>query len=1224
MYRNYTKILCNRPRYVPKLLIMMKLVTIMLLVSFVQVSAASFGQSITVKEKRVTLEKIIKELKKQAGYDVLLSTSKIKSNTLVNAGFNNAPVESVMERILSGKDLTYTIEDKTILIKPKERSFIDKVADYFAAIKITGVVKGKADGLPMPGVSVTIKGTNNTVITNDKGEYQITAPEDAVLVFRYIGYKTHEVSVSGRSKIDVSIEEDASELKEVNIVSTGFQNINKKLFTGAATALKGSDVKQDGITDVSRMLEGRVAGVSVQNVSGTFGAAPKIRVRGATSITGENKPLWVVDGVILEDVVNISNEQLSSGDISTLIGSSVAGINADDIESFNILKDAAATAQYGARAMNGVVVITTKKGRIGKPLVSYIGNFSTYLKPSYSDYNIMNSADQMSVYSELSRKGWLNHSDASRAADGGVFTKMYQLINTYDASSGQFGLANTPEARNAFLSRYALANTDWFDVLFKNSLMQEHGISVSSGTDKSQLYFSTSYLNDNGWAEGNNVERYTANVNALFNLSEKLTLNFITTGSIRNQKAPGTLGRVSNPVEGKYSRDFDINPFSYALNTSRTLTAFDENGKRESFTRNFADFNILNELENNTLELSMLDFKLQGGMGYKFAKNLKYDFLASMRYVKSGNEHKVRENSNMANAYRANGDSYIQDNNRFLFRDPEHPELQPVVVLPYGGFYNTTDDFLKSYMVRNSLEYDKEINGKHLINVYAFQEMRLANRQTRSMIGYGYQYDKGGVPFIDPNIVRQAILNNLNYFSMNHRYDRFAAFMTRAAYSYDGKYSINATGRYDGSNQLGNSATARWLPTWNISGAWNIDREEFYQRQSGLNKILNRATVRATYGLTASLGSATNSALVLRNASALRPYSNETESVMNIEYIENSGLTWEKQYETNIGLDLGFFKDKLNLTVDLYNRNGFDLISPLRTSGIGGQYLTTANYADMNSKGIEVTISGPIIKTKDWGWRSNLNFGYNENKVTKLSSPQSIFNLVTADGGPQEGFPYRGLYSIDFVGLNHDTGIPEFINEKGEKSGDVYLQSLDTKYLKYEGPTDPRLTGGFFNAINYKSFTFTSLFTFSAGNKIRLNPVFATSYSDLDAMPNEFKDRWTLPGDELKTNIPSILDIEAANAISGTYPYNNYNYSTARVADGGFIRLKQISLSYNLPNKVLKYLGANNASISAVANNFWLIYSDKKLKGQDPEFFASGGVALPIPKQYTLSLKIGF
>src|ERR1700712_5984326 len=195
------------------------------------------------------------------------------------------------------------------------------------------------------------------------------------------------------------------------------------------------------------MLEGRAAGVAIQNVSSTFGSAPKVRIRGATSITGDNKPLWVVDGVVLEDIVNLSNDQLSSGDASTLLGSSVAGINANDIETFDILKDASATALYGARAMNGVIVITTKKGKAGKTNISYTGNFNTQLKPSYNNFDIMNSADQMSVYAELERKGYLDFSSISNRADAGVYGKMADLINTVNPD-GTFALANTPEARS--------------------------------------------------------------------------------------------------------------------------------------------------------------------------------------------------------------------------------------------------------------------------------------------------------------------------------------------------------------------------------------------------------------------------------------------------------------------------------------------------------------------------------------------------------------------------------------------------------------------------------------------------------------------------------------------------------------------------------------------------------------------------------------------------------
>src|SRR5690606_1580625 len=343
----------------------------------------------------------------------------------------------------------------------------------------------------------------------------------------------------------------------------------------------------------------------VQNVSGTFGAAPKIRVRGATSLSGENKPLWVVDGIILEDLVNISNEALSTGDANTLIGSSVAGLNPDDIESFTILKDAAATAMYGARAMNGVIVVTTKKGRNtdGAAQVNYSGNLTTYLKPTYDQFDIMNSAEQMSILIEMDNKGFFNHSAVSRARTGGIFYKMYNEMYKYDESSGEFGLENTREAKLQFLERYAKANTDWFDVLFKNSLLQDHSVSVSTGSAKSQTYLSTSFIHDSGQTLGDNVRRYTANLRNNMRFSDKFTAEILVNGSIRDQRAPGTLTRESDPVYGKYSRDSDINPYSYALNTSRVITPYDEQGNLEYLTRNYAPFNILNELNTNYLHM---------------------------------------------------------------------------------------------------------------------------------------------------------------------------------------------------------------------------------------------------------------------------------------------------------------------------------------------------------------------------------------------------------------------------------------------------------------------------------------------------------------------------------------------------------------------------------------------------------------------------------------------
>jgi hypothetical protein len=341
--------------------------------------------------------------------------------------------------------------------------------------------------------------------------------------------------------------------------------------------------------------------------------------------------------------------------------------------------------------------------------------------------------------------------------------------------------------------------------------------------------------------------------------------------------------------------------------------------------------------------------------------------------------------------------------------------------------------------------------------------------------------------------------------------------------------------------------------------------------------------------------------------------------------LENSDLTWEKNYQTNIGLDAGLFKGRMNMSLDVYQRKSFDLISQIKTGGIGGEPIKAANYADMDAHGAEVLIGGQIFRKRDWGWKTNLTFGYTSTKITNAKNQPIIFDLVKAEGGNTAGYPVNSLFSIRYNSLDHITGVPTFVNEKGEISPNVYLQDEDISNLVFEGPVDPKFTGGFSNTFNYKAFSLNIFITYQAGNKIRLYPAFKTSYTDFDAMPKEFLDRWVMPGDELVTNVPSVLDAYARYLVnaSGASPYNNYNYSTERVADGGFVRLKTVSLTYNLSQNALKKIGFNSLSITAVSSNPWLIYADPKLKGQDPEFFNTGGVAQPIQKQFTLSIKAG-
>lgn len=1179
------------------------------------------------KGKPERLENYLKKIEQTYKISFVYDASEISKTMVLDVPEKLGSITESLDQ-LKQKNIGYRQVGNQVILKVQTPAVITPIK---RDIVIKGVVKDKADGKPVPGVSVFVKGTSTVVSTNEKGEYSISVKDaTSVLVFRYLGYKTYEATVGSRTAIDVSLEEDASQLKEVNIVSTGYQNIDRKLFTGSSTLVKASDAQRNGVPDISRMLEGQVAGVSVQNVSGTFGAAPKIRVRGATSLTGDNKPLWVVDGIILEDVVNISNDALSTGDANTLIGSSVAGLNPDDIESFNILKDAAATAMYGARAMNGVIVVTTKKGRVTETArINYTGNFTTYLKPNYSEFDILNSADQMSVLMELENKGYYQHTGASRGADGGVFYKMYNSLYDYDQNTDTYALRNDISSRNAFLERYANANTDWFDILFKNSLLQEHSLSITAGTEKFQTYASTSYLHDSGQTLGNEVDRFTGNFRVNVKMSPKISGELLINGSVRDQKAPGTIGRTSDPVYGKFSRDFDINPYSYALNTSRTMTAYNEDGSREFFNRNFSPFNILHELENNYLELGQIDFKIQGGVKYKIIPSLTYSIDAAYRFAKTERQHYMLENSNMVLAYRNTSDATTIGSNKFLYRDPDNPYGIPESVLPEGGFYNINVDNLKNYYFRQNLEYDQIFNVDHHLNVFGSMEVRYIDRQTERFDGVGYQYGNGGIVNPAYKYFKWGQESGFPYFGMGFGADRFAAFALRAAYAYKEKYSFNATTRYDGSNKMGKSTTARWLPTWNISGAWNIDQENFWPS----NKILNSARIRATYGLVANIGNANNSAAVYYNQVTRRPYDNEKETATYISGLENSELTWEKLKEVNLGADLTMFNDKINVTVDLYKRNIFDLIGDIRTSGIGGQYTKVANYGNMTGKGIEFTIAGNPINKSDFKWRTQFNFAFNKNEITNLEVNPSIFRLVQSDGGALVGYAQRGLFSIKFDGLDHDRGFPYYIDENGNRNTYVNLQSNNIDYLKYEGPVDPTFTGGFYNQFRYKSLSLSALFTFATGNVVRLSPTYQANYADIYSMSKDMLNRWIKPGDERFTNIPALLDpfdssqsIEDADGsgVSAVYPYNLYNFSTERVAKGDFIRFKQIAFGYDLPKDFLSKLHIANAQVSLIGNNIALLYSDKRLNGQDPEFFGTGGVALPIPKQYTLSLKVGF
>jgi len=1074
---------------------------------------------------------------------------------------------------------------------------------------IEGVVISAEDNEPVIGASVIVKGTTVGASTDIDGKFTIpNAPSSAKTIqVAYIGMKNKEVPIKAHMKIIMEV--DTQVLEEV--VVTGMTKVDKRLFTGASVQVGGDKAKMDGLPDPSRALEGKAAGVSVQNVSGTFGTAPKIRVRGATSIYGNSKPLWVVDGVVMEDVVEVDADALSSGDATTLISSAIAGLNADDIESFQVLKDGSATSIYGARAMAGVIVITTKKGRAGVSRISYTGEFTTRMRPNYNDFNIMNSQDQMAVYQEMQQKGWLNLAEIATASESGVYGKMYQLVN-----EGQ--LLNTPQSRNQYLRGAEYQNTNWFKELFDVNVMQNHAVSMSSGNERSSYYASISALLDPGWTKQSKVNRYTANLNASFNILDNLTLNVITNGSYRKQKAPGTLSQDVDAVSGEVKRDFDINPYSYALNSSRALNP------DEYYVRNYAPFNIKHELENNYLDLNISDLKFQMDLRYKPIRELELAALGAIQYQATSQEHNITDFSNQAVAYRTMPTTTIRDRNPFLYTDPDNPYAIPITVLPQGGIYKRTDYRMRTNDLRLSASYNTVIKDTHIINAYAGSEINRIDRDQTWFRGWGLQYSMGEIPFYAYEVFKKGKEEGSDYYGLNHTKDRSVAFFTNLTYSYKGKYTLNGTFRYEGTNKLGKATSARWLPTWNVAAAWNAHEEKFFEN---LTPTFSHLALKASYSLTADRGPAwvTNSHAVINSTTPWRPSSGVSESGLEIYSLENSDLTYEKKHEFNIGLDLGLLDNRINFVFDWYKRNNYDLIGIVNTQGLGGEISKYGNVAEMKSRGAELTLSTKNIVTPDFSWTTDFTYSHVKNEITNLKNRSRAIDMVAGAGYAKEGYPVRSLFSYRFEGLN-DEGLPTFINEKDElTTTDINFQERDNlDHLVYEGSVDPTDHGGLGNTFTYKNFKLNLFITYSWGNKVRLDPVFRSSYNDLNAMSKEFKNRWVVPGDENHTNIPVIASRrQLKNDSYLNRAYNAYNYSTARVAKGDFIRMKEISLTYDFNKDLISRLKLSNLSLKLQATNLFLIYADKKLNGQDPEFFNTGGVATPIPKQFTLTLRLG-
>lgn len=1096
-------------------------------------------------------------------------------------------------------------------------------AGFAQARTISGTVIDGSTGEEIIGASIMVRGVAEVgTITDFNGHFSLSVPDNAThVIVSFVGMARQELPIT--SVMNIRMQPDADLVLD-EVIVTGKQVIDRRFSTAATERLDASDIMLGGMTDVSRALQGRAAGVSVQNVSGTFGAAPRIRVRGATSIMGDSRPLWVVDGVIVEPIVEVNNDALSSGDALTLISSAIAGLNPDDIETFDILKDGSVTAIYGARAMAGVIVITTRRGQAGRSSVDYTSELTFRMKPLYRNFNIMNSQEQMGIKQEMSNKGWLNLAETFRANHFGVYGRMFQMIN-----DGL--LLNAPEARNLYLQQAEMRNTDWFDLLFQNNIMQRHSVAISTGTERATSRASLSILTDPGWSLQSGVNMYTGLLNTTYNISKGLSLSLLGSFSYREQRAPGTMGQGIDMVRGAVGRDFDINPFSFALNSSRALDP------DAYYRRNFAPFNIFNELNNNFIDMDVLETRFQGEMRWRpeRLRSIEMSFLAAMNYRTQRQGHTITGRSNQAMAYRAGVEPY-EDNairmlNPLLYRDPFDPNMLPISLLPgaTAGIYRVANRSVKTFDTRTTISWRHVFNDKHLVSLFGGYETTLIDRYDNSFTGWGLDFENGLIPNYRYEWFKQGIEQGHQYFSVVEWRTRMLAGFATATYNYDGRYNVNLTLRNEAMN-ISSVHGSPWLPTWNVGLGWNASEERFFET---LRNHISFLSFRSSYSLTAMPvpNNITNSEIFIANFVPFRPFTNIQErGALGISVLQNTELTFEKMNELNLGFDMSFLRNRVNVSFDVFRREMFDLVGMINTTGVGGEILKMANVADMTGRGFDLSVSTRNIihspTNRNFTWTTNFILGRAITEITRFDNLTRVMQLVSGMGFAKEGFPARALFSIPFEGLD-ENGIPMIRQPDGSitSSGHINFQSFDTNYLVYEGQIDPILTGGLANSFNIGRFRVNLFFNYAFGNVVRLNPVFSAMYDDFTAMPREFGNRWTLPGDERYTDIPVILSRRQfeMNNVNLMTIYNAYNFSTARVARGDFIRLQQLSVHYDFPERFMLD-NMNSFSLGIEGMNLFLLYADRRLNGQDPEFMNAGGVATPIPRQFTFFVRASF
>jgi TonB-linked SusC/RagA family outer membrane protein len=952
--------------------------------------------------------------------------------------------------------------------------------------RITGRITSAQDGLPIPGVNVVVKGTTNGVSTDANGNYNIAVPGGStVLVLTSIGLVSQEVAVGNRTVVNVQMQEAVNELAQV--VVTGYNTTQRKDITGSIATVSPDKFKDIPVASFDQALQGQAAGVQVTQSSGTPGGGLTVRVRGNTSISAVNRPLFIVDGVPVED------GNLTGRDFGGQTDNAFALFNPNDIESMQVLKDASAKAIYGSRAANGVVLITTKRGKAQKT------TFTLDVQRGLTD--VVRKPDMLNA-SELL--------DLQREAVTNAGMDPDQLGLIKGVTDGQ--------------------NTNWVNAVLRRGVYQQYQLSTQGGNDRTQFYLSGSYRNEQGVQLNNQFTRFTGQLKLDHKATDRLSFGTnLTLSRALNKRVKG-----DNFLDGVYSGAIKSLPY---------YSPYNEQGQLYTPSNpEYAGFPNFNPVAQAVLpRFNTYTVKVLAGLyaEYEFIPNLRFRSKVSVDY-NNVTEDNFEPSSTAIGGF-----------------------LPSVGGQGYGDFGNTT---ISTFINTNTLTYNRQFAEKHQFNALAGFEVLQRLERTGNLQGRLFPSDDFTY-IASAGIVDQGTSSVLN--------SGLVSSFGEVRYNYDEKYLATITARYDGSSRFGQSRRFGVFPS--ASFAWRLSNESFMEQFNFLSDL----KLRASYGFTGNerigdfqfLG--TWSSVTYSGATGVGPAS-----------LANAGLQWERTREANIGLDASFLSGRFNLILDVYDNLTDKLLFAQPIPQTTGFSTVQGNIGKVSNRGIELTISTVNVNGAV-RWSTDLNLSRNLNKVVELASTEPVFrgyqgNGVSNTNVVMVGQPLGTFWGLKFLGVDPATGDAIY----DDKNGDGRITPDDAQVI---GNAQPKLYGGLTNKVSWKGIDLSVLLQGSYGNSILNFSNVTLLNTGADIQNNQVRTalkRWQKEGDI--TSVPRYVYQNT---------YNNY-LSSRFLEDGSYLRLKNVSLGYNLPKKWINKAKFANARLYVSATNIltWTRYT-----GPDPE-----------------------